>query len=110
MLIISAIATGDNRCCASEHLAGSLPRRQLSLPPEVSAIMRMNLGKALPWIHEGQFPAINVAGAQTARPIYRISQAALAEFEQSRQVSTARQQIQERPRWLKPESAVREFY
>lgn len=55
-------------------------------PPQVAKILRVRRDKVVSWIRSGKLGAIDVADGGSRR-LYRVSQAALEEFEKSQQVT-----------------------
>ena len=53
-------------------------------PPQVAKLLRVRREKVVAWIRAGKLRAIDVGGE---RSLYRVSQAALEEFEKAQQVT-----------------------
>src|SRR4051812_25423763 len=53
-------------------------------PPEVARLRKLRVGKVLTWIRTGELQAVNCAERAGARPRWRISAVALAEFDTAR--------------------------
>jgi hypothetical protein len=53
-------------------------------PPQVARARNLRVSKVLAWIARGELEAVNCAERQGGRPRWRISAAALAEFDRAR--------------------------
>ncbi len=77
-------------------------------PAEVAALLNVSLNTVLAWIGDGHLRATNVArSARSKRPTWRISAAAIAEFEASRTSARAPGRAPRRSRT--PDHTIRFF-
>lgn len=82
----------------------------MKTPTEVAKLYRVSINTVTGWIHRGDLAAVNVGTRPNAgKPRWRISDAALAAFEQSRQMTRSAPREARGPRKQK-ENDVVEFY
>ncbi len=82
-------------------------------PVEIAQIWRVSAAKVLGWIHRGDLLAINVAGPGATRPIFRIAQESLKQFEAARQHSPPpppAPRVARRRRTAAGDSKAREYF
>lgn len=86
-----------------------MSEKRFHTPAEVAEMFGVDAGKVLDWIAHGELQAVNVATLSGGiRPRWRISNAAISQFEASRQ-SDAFQQPST-PRGRKPVQAVTQYH
>jgi transposase len=68
--------------------AAAVSGRTLS-PPDVAKRFGIGVGKVHQWIKAGELGALNIASTTASRPVYAITETALAAFEQARAIKPA---------------------